>query len=187
MTARNHISRQNTILKKSTLGSSVRAGLEARLRSERRRPAAGSVIMIRTEHRASGSSQVLLSVPRRGSGLETQTIDICWFEPAPFFPESKVFGSPDGWTASGRPTVRREGHRRHRLSGRSASTAPNDRRATRSGTGHGCTARFVADARAGEGRAGGWGKPMLERSQTLRHGSMAVELETCWLGQSRPG
>ena len=48
-------------------------------------------------------------------------------------------------------------HRRQRLSGRSASTKPDDRQATRSGAGRGCTARRVAEARPGCSPEG-WGE-----------------------------
>ena len=41
-------------------------------------------------------------------------------------------------------------HRRQRLSGRLASTTPDDRQAPRSGAGRGCTARRVDQARPGD-------------------------------------
>ena len=112
-----------------------------------------------------------------------------------FFPEPQVLGWPvrvkKGLSGRRRRAVRRGGsagstdwrHRRQRLSGRLASTTPDDRQATRSGAGRGCTASRAAEARPGrlEGRAappGAGGKPTRERSRTLGHGPEAAESES---------
>ena len=83
-----------------------------------------------------------------------------------FFPEPKIFGS-EREVLAGSTDWR---HLRPRLSGRSASTTPDDRQATRSGAGQGCTAGCVAEARSGEGALLPWGVGGSRCESAVEHG-----------------
>ena len=109
--------------------------------------------------------------PRRPSlgwkSRQLSTVPVTVVGKLAFILEPQVFGWPvrvkKGFSGRRRRAVRRGGlagstdwrHRRQRLSGRLASTTPDDRQATRSGAGRGCTASRAAEARPGrlEGRA----------------------------------